>query len=336
METDETDKKPQNHSWDDESAFDLVRKPKDEGSLHDYQHQGSPLTQTASGAVHKNYDDYAQDAQDDSADDEYADDEREKTSVDDETTDEVIISSVSQPISQQPPAATEEVADPVDPKNEQERDTKTTRNFVIAIGLLLLLLAAVFASRFFFGEQNVTGHVVTIDDLHQQNVVEKLNPKEGYMYNGFSFVKFNDVWNTQLAKGNTIYDLTFNNDPKSTENVSITGKLDPDYFKDKNVFITFDPLGKDLKHVAVANYGFSRSLAVAFDYNLSAGCTREDNCAGYPIYTCDDEDKSVVYFKEANETAIVYDDNCVIVQGKGSELVRAKDRLLMRWYGIMD
>ncbi|MBI5398510.1 hypothetical protein HZB03_03530 [Candidatus Woesearchaeota archaeon] len=336
METDdiiEADKKPQNHSWDDESAFDLVRKPKDEGSLHDYQHQDSSPQQTASGTAYKDHNDYAQD---DSADGEYSGDEHGNTPVDDETTDEVIISSVSQPISPQPHAAAEDAADPVDPHKEEERDSKSTRNFLIAIGLLLLLLIAVFASRFFFGEQNVTGHVVTIDDLHQQNVAGGLKSEEGYMYNGFSFVKFNDVWNTQLAKGNTVYDLTFNNDPKSVENVSVTGKLDPGYFKDKTVFITFDPLGNDLKHVAVANYGFSRSLAVAFDYNLSAGCTREDNCAGYPVYTCDDKDKSVVYFKEADETSIVYDDNCVIVQGKGNELVRAKDRLLMRWYGIMD
>jgi hypothetical protein len=266
------------------------------------------------------------------------DDTDDELDPEDETESQIIISGTKEPLNgAAAKSANEEQTNTDDDQkenNDEEKESKTTRNFLIFVGVILLALGLVFATRFFYGEENITGKVITIDDLHQQNAQGKLPADKGYMYNGYSFVKYNDVWNTQLGKGNTVYDLTFNNDPKSIENISVSGKLDKEYFDDKKLYITFDPIGENLRWIAVANFGFSRSLAVAFNYNLTAGCTTEDNCPGGRIYTCDDEDKSVVYFKDGGETAVIYDDNCVIIQGEGEEIVRAKDRLLMRWYGI--
>jgi hypothetical protein len=179
---------------------------------------------------------------------------------------------------------------------------------------------------------------MTIDEMHQANMDGKLDPAEGYIYNGYSFINFGGVWYSQVKKNNTIYDVTFNFDPKNVENITVDGKLTSDFVKNKHIYVTFDPEGHYLQYVGVANYGLSRSLAWAFSYNMTAACTKNITkaCETAGVVTCDDVDKAVVYFKEAEETKVILGDNCVTVQGAGPEIVRAKDRLLLRWYGMMD
>jgi len=61
------------------------------------------------------------------------------------------------------------------------------------------------------------------------------------MYGGFSFVKFGDLWYSQVRKNNTVYDVTFNYDPKSVENITVDGQLTAAFTKGRHIYITFDP-----------------------------------------------------------------------------------------------
>ena len=216
-------------------------------------------------------------------------------------------------------------------ETEEER-RKDTRKLLIALGVIVVIIA-IFVALFLLRK---TPRVLTIDELHQENLKGTLKPEQGYMYNGYSFVKFGELWYSQVKKNSTTYDITFNYDPKSVENITVDGQLTTQFTKGKHIYITFDPEGRDLKYVAVANFGLTRSLAWAFNYNMTAGCTKNVTmaCATAGIVTCEDKDKAVIYFKEANETSIILSSSCVTLQGTGPELVRAKDRLLMRWYGI--
>jgi hypothetical protein len=114
--------------------------------------------------------------------------------------------------------------------------------------------------------------------------------------------------------------------------------LSSKFDRGNDIYITFDPYAASTKYITVANAGLSLSLAKGFQYNLTAGCTDPESptCQGTQVITCEDKEKAVIYFKEAEDTKIVLEDNCVTIQGYGPEIVRAKDRLLMRWYGIMD
>ncbi|MFC1723201.1 hypothetical protein ACFL0V_03605 [Nanoarchaeota archaeon] len=213
-----------------------------------------------------------------------------------------------------------------------EDSKKDTKKLLIAVFVIFALFAAVFGVAYLRSGED---EPLTIDGLHTLNVKGKLAEEEGYLYNGFSFVKYNDVWYTQVEKGNTIYDITFNNDPRSVEQIPVSGNLGG-FASDNKVFVTFDPEGEDLKFVAVANYGLSRSLVRAFGYEMKAGCTKNVTkaCGSAGVITCDDKDKSVIFFREADDPAILLKGNCVVVQGSGEDIVRAKDRLLLRWYGI--
>lgn len=220
-------------------------------------------------------------------------------------------------------------------KPTKEEEKKDTRNLLYIIGGLILVFAIFIAISVL---RNQGPKVVTIDDLHTANLAGQLPPEVGYVYNGFSFVKYENLWYSQLAKNATVFDVSFNYDPKSVEDIPVEGSLMRDFVEDKRIYITFDPTGNYLSYVGVANYGLSRSLAWAFGYNMTAGCTKNvtSACQKAGVVLCGEPDKAVIYFKEANETKVMLDGTCVTVQGAGPEIVRAKDRLLMRWYGMMD
>lgn len=218
---------------------------------------------------------------------------------------------------------------------EVGRDGKENRNMLIVVGSLMAVFLIFLAILIFYRSSE---EVVTIDDLHQANLEGELDPAEGYVYNGFSFVKFGDLWYSKLQKGDTVYDVTFNNDPRSVEDVTVEGVLAEDFVRDRHIYVTFDPTGDFLNYVAVANFGLSRSLAWAFGYNMTAGCTKNVTtaCEKAGVVMCGDAGKSVIYLKEDAETKVVLNSTCVTVQGAGPDIVRAKDRLLLRWYGMMD
>ncbi|MBT5022137.1 hypothetical protein HOK51_06520 [Candidatus Woesearchaeota archaeon] len=209
------------------------------------------------------------------------------------------------------------------------------RKLVILLGILVLIFAAFFLGRFVLNDKQI---IKSPDQLHSENIAGDLDSEEGYVYNGYSFVNFGGVWYTQAQLENAIYDLAFNNDPESIKHIPVEGILNEDYFAEKKLWITFDSNATaSLKYIAVANGGFSTSLAKAFGYWLESGCTSHEDpgCRNKEITTCDDLNKSVVYFKEGEPTKIIYDSNCIIIQGVGEDIVKAKDRLLMRWYKIM-
>ncbi|NQU79868.1 hypothetical protein HQ545_08945 [Candidatus Woesearchaeota archaeon] len=219
-------------------------------------------------------------------------------------------------------------------KDETNDDEGGTKVLFIIIGILVIIVAVFFALVIF---NKPSGGLLTIDELHQLNMNGKLEPEEGYIYNGFSFVNLGGIWYSNVQKGNTIYDITFNNGPKDVDDIVVEGVLSSRFNSDE-LYITFDPNATYANYIAVANAGLSMGLVKGFGYQLTAGCTsnQSSTCLSTKVITCEDSDEPVIYFKEDPETKITLNDNCVTVQGLGPEIVRAKDRLLMRWYGIMD
>jgi hypothetical protein len=219
-------------------------------------------------------------------------------------------------------------------KAPKEDTKKDTRNLLILIGVVFAVFIIFFAILALQKHEPV---VMTIDEMHAANSRGELDIGQGYVYHGFSFIHFGGLWYSQVQQGDTLYDITFNNDPLSVETVPVEGVLS-DRFKQGTVYITFDPDAYSIKHIAVANAGLSMSLVKGFGLNLTAGCTSNESalCQQTEVISCDDKDKAVIYFKEETETKLILEDNCVTVQGTESGLIRAKDRLLMRWYGIMD
>ena len=73
-----------------------------------------------------------------------------------------------------------------------------------------------------------------------------------------------------------------------------------------------------------------------FDIATFPACTRQDNstCKDLPVLECE-PGKPVIHLKEDKATFVELQGTCLIIHGRGLEMVRAVDRLLLAWYGIM-
>ncbi len=216
----------------------------------------------------------------------------------------------------------------------KEETQKGERNFYLVIGAVIGVLLLLI-----FGYQLVVGktEVKTIDELHGENLAGRLKPDEGYLYNGFSFVKVNDQWWTRFqrtANGQT-YNVQLRYGPRDLEDVSLKG--DYVYFLRFNAtFVTFDPLGKNLSYVALAASDISQAMVKIFDIATFPACTRQDNisCTDLPIMECA-PGKPVIYLKQDALPFVETMGTCIKLHGEGFGLVKAVDRLLLGWYGIM-
>jgi len=162
---------------------------------------------------------------------------------------------------------------------------------------------------------------------------------ERITYNEFTFVKQGGLWYTNWQKEDKVFILSLRYNPKEAEQVSILGRIDKNSTFDNRdvIYITFDPLGNDLSHIALAATELSLNLKRALDVNVKAACIVNETlaCKDRPIITCDDTDKAVIFLKEDPESDMILTDNCVTLQGDGMEIMRVVDRILYIWYGIM-
>jgi hypothetical protein len=179
----------------------------------------------------------------------------------------------------------------------------------------------------------------TIDDLHLLNIEGKLKPDQGYIYKGLSFINYEGIWYTQFRsqKGTRLYDSAFRFGPKEAEEVPVEGFFDITSFDNStNYYVTFDPLGSQFNYVAVAIADFNQNMMAVFDKIPIAACDKNETsaCVDRPIINCSNTNEVVLYVKERNQTKIVFEDNCINVEGSGLDLVKAVDKVLYIFYGI--
>ncbi len=161
--------------------------------------------------------------------------------------------------------------------------------------------------------------------------------EETRLYNQFEFVKGDRTWNTEVQHGNRLIAISLRFPPWETETVPITGRLD-ESFNSGPIYITFDPVAtKNTSNMALTAAELSINLAKGINRQLIAACTINETeaCSIRPIIDCDNTNESVILLKESEQTYIEFDQNCIIVQGNGKQLLKAVDQLLYYWYGIL-
>jgi len=219
----------------------------------------------------------------------------------------------------------------------KEVKLKSDRSLILGVILLIVLFATIFGLKYFNQETPET-----IDDLHKLNLNGKLKPEQGYLYdNAHSFVKFDDLWYTQLLSpgGSRLYNIQFRYGPNELKDIKIEGKLDSNLFnKVTGYYVTFNPTGRDFSHVALAVADFNQHMVNIFFKDPTAACDRNETyvCRTRPIITCDNTEDMVLYVKEANKSRVYFDDNCIVVEGSGLDLVKGIDRILLNFYDIME
>jgi hypothetical protein len=212
---------------------------------------------------------------------------------------------------------------------------KSDKNFVIMLAVFIIFLGLLlFVYPLIFGNTKI----LTIDDLHEENFAGKLDEEEGYLYNGFSFVKYNDQWYTRFKRrdNNQSYNVQFRFSPKEVEHVPLSGDYSQ-LLQENSTYVTFDPTPDNLSSTALAAADLSVSLVKVFDIIPVAACTKNETraCQTRPILECK-PGFPVVYLKNASIAGASMQGTCLTIQGEGIDLVKAVDRVLMGWYGVME
>lgn len=229
-----------------------------------------------------------------------------------------------------PKEAPEEAEPPEDPAEQPGR----TKYFLVAVVLVLVIIIGLLVIPQFFKGVDITG--MTITELHEA-IANGEDVPDSLIYNGFTFVKVDQFWYFQWKQEGQLYNVPLRFSPPEAQEVPIEGALDAG-FNNRTLFITFDPTGSDLAHVALAAAEMSLSFARTLDIYPIAACNQNVTtaCHTRPIVTCDDNNKTVIFLNESEETKVGLQGNCIVINGQGMELLRGVDRMLYQWYRIMD
>jgi hypothetical protein len=158
-------------------------------------------------------------------------------------------------------------------------------------------------------------------------------------YNHFPFYEEQGLWKTTLQRGPQTFELMLRYNPEQVEDITYGGDLVPGFVENQPIYITFDPDApeQEMKYLALSAAEVGLSLVRGFGLTIEAACTKNltEACFNRTILTCEDN-RSIVYLKVANETGVFFQGSCITIQGKEWEIIKAVDRMLYEWYGIIN
>ena len=76
----------------------------------------------------------------------------------------------------------------------------------------------------------------------------------------------------------------------------------------------------------------------AFSKVPVAACDRNETiaCETRPIVTCGSTTGVVVYIRDADTSGVQFSGNCITISGRGFDQVKGVDRVLYKFYNIME
>ncbi len=226
-------------------------------------------------------------------------------------------------------------------KEESElMDSYSTKMFFVGVALIIIIAGILL---FVVPLINTSIPEETVDELHQDNLEGKEDPETNYVYNGFSFAKADDVWYSKVTVPDSgkVYEIAMRYGPKELEDVELIGDIgrynyayaqSPTKY---HMYLTFDP-NKDFSHISLSLVTIMNQLGKIFNLGFVTACaTEHESCNDVPLINCENTDKPVIFLTEEPGTKVELKDNCITLQGEDFEVVRATERFLYQWYGIM-
>lgn len=215
----------------------------------------------------------------------------------------------------------------------QQNDGKSV---LILIGVLVVIFAVVIGS---FKAYNhfTAANVVVIDDLHQQNLDGKLDSDEGYVYNGYSFVKADGLWWTEVELKDRIIKIPLHYGPLELENIPVTGKLTPEFNNGEKIYVSIDPTVNYDKYYTLALMELNNNILQGINRNLEAACSEENPvCENRTIINCESAaGQPAVQLSVADISSVALKGTCIDIRGNGEDLVKSVDRALYAWYKVI-
>ncbi len=227
-------------------------------------------------------------------------------------------------------------------------DKKSINVTIVSVISILVIIAIIASVPYIYNpEPKISTGLVKTNSPHPTS--EKATD---YIYNNIEFNKDGDFWYADLKTGNTIYSAEFYYGPREIENIEISGENGNVFgtaFQNDKLYVTFDPNESKysiaennestMKFVALAVGQIDTHFIKTFKKQIIAACTNEEApaCFGRPIIDCENAtDTAVILVKEAETPRVIFDGNCTIVEGKGWDLVKSAENLVMRAYSIIE
>ena len=222
------------------------------------------------------------------------------------------------------------------PGSKKHNIDRTFMIIMVIMGIFILFFLAVILMK------NV---IKTNDDIEAmyKKVLSGKESETGYMYNGFVFVRANDLWYSKLQKGSTLYNVPFRYGPKEVERIPIEGDVyvfGKSILQNKSgeVYMTFDPLGNDLKYVGLATGELNFKMIEMLGMTPVAACTNNltDACHEVPIMNCSSDSGSpTILLSQDMGSLIKVQGSCLTIYGRQEELIKSVDRLLFTWISVI-
>jgi len=221
---------------------------------------------------------------------------------------------------------------------QAKRISKSEIKYIAIVAAAIIIIFMFTLGDWSFGETQAPGEL-PVDRLHEMNKEGDLDPERGYMYKGYSFVWEDGLWWTEFYAMETLFKTPLHFGPRDLGEVEITGELAPEFNAVEDVQIAIDPDVRD-KFYTLALSELSLNLAKIMNRAPIGSCTKEAvACEGRPIVSCDDDEglpTIELVLSNSTYSSVELNGTCIKISGNDYGLSKAVDRLLYRWYGIMD
>lgn len=204
----------------------------------------------------------------------------------------------------------------------------------VIIGIFVL-----FFGGFYFYNHYAAPEVVSVDDLHQENLGGELDEEEGYVYNGFSFVKADGFWWTEINRHGTLLKVPLRFGPKEVENISQTGKIDEAGFNNGSIiFVSLNDPGAKNKYYNLAISELQSNIKTGIKRIPIGACAQPNYlCENITIINCQNaKGAPVIELDPKGETKISYQGSCMKLSGEEDGILKAVDYIVLHWYGILE
>ncbi len=217
---------------------------------------------------------------------------------------------------------------------QKEQEKSETKSLLIALVVIIsLVIVVLLAIRFY---PSVASPPMTIADLHQANLNGEIDPSEGLVYNGFSFVKLDGLWWGEVMRNSESVHIRLHFNPAEVENISISGSLNASF---NSGLVIYQAINPDVanKYYTLALTELNSNVVQGINRKVVAACTREDPiCEDRIIVSCANTQGFPVIELIPDSSAFVQlQGSCIGIHGENMDLVRAAERVLYQWYGVM-
>jgi hypothetical protein len=208
----------------------------------------------------------------------------------------------------------ENLAEPPSEAKDDVSDSKSTIVFVVIAGVIIIATILLFYFR----------NTTTIEEYPTVN------------YNGFTFQNYGGLWNTTWQNGENLFAIRLHYNPYDVENYTIYGK---GWAPSNETYITFDTEGSGLDYVALSAAETSLTLHNAFGLTPIAACSTNETeaCHARPIITCKNLPPGAyaIYFQHEGIGEAEINGRCLIIRGEREEMLKATEKVLYKFYGII-